>query len=636
MRLNERITSIIGIIFVACTSVGSMKAQTTDSLQLNKSQVLDELVVTGARYGADVRHLSMTVSVMNRDKIEHQHTPSLLPMLTEHVPGLFITSRGMMGYGVSGGAAGSMNLRGMGGNSARLMVLVDGHPQYAGIMGHPVADVCQGMMAGKVEVLRGPASVLYGSNAMGGVINIVTRKMDKDGVETQANVGYGSYQTIQSEITNRIRKGKFTSVIGGSYNRTDGHQDNMEFRQYSGYVKLGYEWSSHWKTMADVNLMQFKASQPGAISAPLEDADQRITRGMASVSLDNTYEKTSGTLSLFYNWGRHKINDGYNAMEGESPLDYRFHSDDVMMGISWHQNFRLFAGNHTTIGADWYRFGGKAWNKFVSGEKQGEHKEIVDKNQNEIAGYVDFRQHLASWLTLNAGLRLDHHDQVGTEWIPQLGAAIHLPKNAEVKLSASKGFRYPIIREMFMWGVANPDLEAERIWNYEVSYSQRLLENRMQIGINFFYLKGDNMIMVAPVDGRMMNVNTGKIENNGVELQGTYRVSPHWIIDANYSCLHMKNPVISSPEHKFYGGVSYAKGAWNVSTGIQYVGGLYKSTAPEEKENYVLWNLKASYAISKHLSLWVRGENLLAQQYEMMSGYPMPKATFMGGVQVVF
>ena len=98
----------------------------------------------------------------------------------------------------------------------------------------------------------------------------------------------------------------------------------------------------------------------------------------------------------------------------------------------------------------------------------------------------------------------------------------------------------------------------------------------------------------------------------------------------------MKNPVISSPEHKFYGGVSYAKGAWNVSTGIQYVGGLYKSIAPEEKENYVLWNLKASYAISKHLSLWVRGENLLAQQYEMMSGYPMPKATFMGGVQVVF
>ena len=217
-----------------------------------------------------------------------------------------------------------------------------------------------------------------------------------------------------------------------------------------------------------------------------------------------------------------------------------------------------------------------------------------------------------------------------------MGAAIHLPKNAEVKLSVSKGFRYPIIREMFMWSVANPDLEAERIWNYEVSYSQRLFDNRLNYGINLFYLKGDNMITVASVDGRMMNVNTGKIENSGVEFQAAYRLTPHWSLDANYSYLHMKNPVISSPEHKLYGGCSYTRGPWNLSTGIQYVGGLYKSVKPEEKENFVLWNLKASYTVNKHLSLWMRGENLLAQQYEMMSGYPMPKATFMGGVQVEF
>lgn len=72
---------------------------------------------------------------------------------------------------------------------------------------------------------------------------------------------------------------------------------------------------------------------------------------------------------------------------------------------------------------------------------------------------------------------------------------------------------------MFMWGVANPDLKAESIWNYEASYSQWLFNNRMQYGINLFYLKGDNMITVASVDGRMMNVNTGEIENYGVELQ---------------------------------------------------------------------------------------------------------------------
>ena len=623
------------LLGMALWRVQTIDAQ-VDTVIASRSLNLNELVVTGVRQETDVRHLTMTVSVVNRLKIEHQHHPSLLPMLTEQVPGLFITSRGLMGYGISGGSAGNISLRGLGGSAARMMVLIDGHPQYMGIMGHPISDAHQSMMAERVEVLRGPASVLYGSNAMGGVINIVTRKMQEDGVRTQANIGYGSYNTFQSEVTNRIRKGKFTSMVGISYNRTDGHRENMDFQQYGGYAKVGYEWSDHWKVGADVNLTQFKASQPGSLEEPLQDADQRITRGMASVVVENKYDATSGSLSLFYNWGRHKINDGYNALAGETPLDYRFHSSDEMAGISWFQSFQPFEGNRITVGADWYRFGGKAWNKFVAGKKTGEEAEIVDKSQNEIAGYVDIRQHFDDWVTLNAGLRVDNHDQAGTEWIPQLGASIHLPKNAEVKLTASRGFRYPIIREMFMWGVANPDLEAESIWNYEVAFSQRLMDDRLEYGINLFYIHGDNMIAVAPVDGRMMNVNTGKIRNKGIEMQASYRISPSWMLDVNYSYLDMENPVIASPEHKGYGGLSFHKGRWQLSTGVQYVGGLYKSLNPEEKEDYALWDVKGSYRVSRFLDIWLRAENLLAQSYEIMDGYPMPKATLMGGVRLQF
>lgn len=621
---------LLGMLFLGVAPVAAQTDTTANSRMLN----LEEVIVTGTRLETDVRHLPMTVSVVNRLKIEQQHHPSLLPMLNEQVPGLFITSRGLMGYGISGGSAGNISLRGLGGSSARMMVLIDGHPQYMGIMGHPISDAHQSMMAERVEVLRGPASVLYGSNAMGGVINIVTRKMQEDGVRTQVNIGYGSYNTFQSEVVNRIHKGKFTSMVGASYNRTDGHRDDMNFEQYSGYAKVGYEMSSCWKIGADVNLSQFKASQPGSLWEPLWDADQRITRGMASLALENRYESTSGSLSFFYNWGRHKINDGYNASAGETPLDYRFHSSDKMMGVSWYQSFRLFRGNRITIGADWYHFGGKAWNKFVAGEKAGEEAEIVDKKQNEVAGYVDVQQRISTWMTLNAGLRVDNHDQAGTEWIPQLGAVFHLPKNVELKLTASKGFRYPIIREMFMWGVANPDLKAERIWNYEVSFSQRLMDNRLMYGVNLFYIKGDNMITTASVDGRMMNVNTGKIENKGVEMQVSYRMSPSWMLDANYSYLDMEHPVIASPEHKLYGGVSYYRNRWQVSTGVQYVGGLYKSVSPVEKEDYVLWDVKGSYQINKCLDVWLKGENLLAQKYEIMSGYPMPKATFMAGVRI--
>ena len=119
------------------------------------------------------------------------------------------------------------------------MVMIDGHPQYAGIFGHPIADAYQSFLAERVEVLRGPASVLYGSNAMGGVINIVTRKMQEDRVDTHLHAGYGSYNTLETELTNRVRKGRFSSVVSGSYNRTDGHRTDMGFEQYGGYAKLG-------------------------------------------------------------------------------------------------------------------------------------------------------------------------------------------------------------------------------------------------------------------------------------------------------------------------------------------------------------------------------------------------------------
>jgi len=568
-----------------------------------------------------------------------QITPSLLPVLTEQVPGLFVTSRGVMGYGVSGGAAGGISLRGLSGGNARLMVLIDGHPQYAGIFGHPIADAYQTLLADRVEVLRGPASVLYGSNAMGGVINIVTRRMHEDGVRTNLHAGYGSYGTLETELTNRIRKGRFSSVISGSYNRTDGHRADMSFEQYGGYAKLGYELTDNWNVRGDVNVTHFNASYPGPVSAPLLDGDQRITRGMTSFALENDYGKTSGALSFFYNWGNHWINDGYTPSAGEEPQDDRFNSTDNMMGLSLYQSTRFFKGNRITFGLDWFRYGGHAWNEYVSGENAGTSSDIVDKHEDEVAGYMDFRQDFGRWLTLNAGLRIDHHSRVGTEWVPQAGLAFHLPHAIELKASASKGFRYPILREMYMFPPQNPDLQPESMWNYELAFSQRLLEGRLQYGINLFYIDGKNLIQTLPNpngSGRL-NQNSGEIDNAGVELQAAYRINKDWSVDANYSFLHMDNPVIAAPEHKLYAGVNLSKGRWNVSSGLQYIAGLYTSVGETETtEDFVLWNLRASFRAAKWLDIWARGENLLAQRYEINAGYPMPRATVMAGMNLSF
>lgn len=95
-----------------------VQAQVADTVSIDKTYTIGEVVVTGARHQTDVRHLSQTVSVVNRNKLERAMQPSLLPVLTEQVPGLFVTSRGVMGYGVSGGAAGGISLRGLSGGNA--------------------------------------------------------------------------------------------------------------------------------------------------------------------------------------------------------------------------------------------------------------------------------------------------------------------------------------------------------------------------------------------------------------------------------------------------------------------------------------------------------------------------------------
>ena len=627
-------------LFIVCCvilpSAVSMRAEEADSLSVNRS--LGELVVTGTRDETDVRHLSQTVSVIDRSVIEQSLQPSLLPVLTEQVPGLFVTSRGVMGYGVSDGAAGGISLRGLSGGNGRLMVLIDGHPQYAGIFGHPISDSYQSLLADRVEVLRGPASVLYGSNAMGGVVNIVTRKMHEDGVKTDLHAGYGSYNTLETELTNRIRKGRFSSVVSGSYNRTDGHRSNMQFEQYGGYAKLGYELADNWGTYADVNVTHFNATYPGPVSAPLLEGDQRITRGVVSFALENKYERTSGALSVFYNWGKHWINDGYTPSAGESPKDGRFNSFDNMMGVSLYQSAQFFKGNRITFGFDWFRYGGEAWTEYVKGENAGTRSDLVDKYENEVAGYVDFRQDISRWLTLNAGLRVDHHSRVGTEWIPKAGVAFHLPKDMELKASATKGFRYPILREMYMFPPQNPDLKPESMWNYEIAFSQRLFGGRLHYGLNLFYIDGKNLIMTLPnPNGGMLNQNSGAIDNAGVELQAAYRINRCWSVDANYSYLHMKSPVIAAPEHKLYAGANFTKGRWNVSSGIQYIAGLYTVVGDNSQtEDVVLWNVRGSFRATEWLSVWARGENLLAQRYEINAGYPMPKATFEGGVHLEF
>ncbi len=616
------IASAVAITVCATAHAGD----TMSDSAIFKNVPIPNIVVTGVRNQTDPKHLPYTVSTISRQQIEYRYTPSLLSILNEQVPGYFSTSRGIMGYGVSTGAAGNMTIRGIGGSpTTEMMVLIDGHPQYAGVMGHPLGDAYQSFLAEKVEVLRGPASVLYGSNAMGGVINIVTRKMVQDGVHNNIRASFGSYGTLMSEFNNQVKSGKFSSIASLSYNRTDGHRCNIGFEQMSGYMKLGYQLDKNWNVYTDLNITHFNASNPGSMYSSVNDNDQHITRGIASASIANDYGWTSGAVNLFYNWGHHNINDGY--ADGTTPKDYLFKSDDHVVGFDIYQSFRFFHGNRTTFGVNYQNIGGKAWNDYTSGTITN----LVDTTENEIAGYMDFRQDIGTWLTFDAGTRVDYHS-AGTEFIPQIGIVGHLPNQIELKASVSKGFRNPTLKDLFMFKPKNADLKAERIWNYELALSQNLLDSRLHYGVNIYYLNGDNLIQT--VAGH--NENTGKVSNYGLEITTSYRINDNWNINANYSYIHTKYDIVATPKNKLFIGADFSTGKWLLSTGIEWINHLTTQVAPKTEESYVLVNLRATYKVCKAVNLFITGENLLAQKYEVNYGYPMPRATFMGGFDLNF
>jgi len=260
-------------------------------------------------------------------------------------------------------------------------------------------------------------------------------------------------------------------------------------------------------------------------------------------------------------------------------------------------------------------------------------KQSGRSERDEVAAYLDVRQEVLSWLTLAAGLRVDHHSVTGTELIPQGGLVIRPISDGEIKATVSKGFRNPTMREMYLYPPSNEDLDPERLINYELAWSHRLLDGRLSYGVNVYYLKADNLIQTQPVNGKPRNVNTGEVENVGFEVQADWRINPRWALTTNHSYLHMENPVLAAPEYKGLLGCRYAEGRWSARADIQYISNLYKAVgATPETENFCMLSASVSHRVWKGLRLWLRAETLIGEQeYEIVKGYPMPHATVMAG-----
>ena len=609
------------------TSAFASDVVPTDSL-IN----LNGVVVTANKVQVNRGSVPLSISVIEREEIEASSESALLPVLSERVPGLFVTEKGITGFGVSEGAAGTVNMRGVG-QGNKVLMLFDGQPQWAGVFGHALPDTYVASDVERVEVIRGPGSLLYGSNAMGGVINIITRKHEQPGRRTNGRMMFGSYNTQKYMLNNGYNVGKFSSYLSVNHDRTDGHRPNSAFHITNGFAKVGYRFNEHLNLTGDLSLAKYKNQNPGKVDAPILDNIMHILRGTTSAALENHFERTSGTLRIFFNWGHHKINDGYSA--GSTPREYLFFSNDHNAGFQLYQSFRLLPGNNLTAGIDYKNWGGHAWNDSINGGQA----EIVKKSVHEVAGYVVMQQDLFEKLSVNAGVRYEHNSVFGGEWVPQAGLAFRPFEGNAIKFSFSKGFRSPNIREMYMYPPQNPDLKPERMLNYEVSIGQTLLDGNLSLEATAFFIDGSNLIQTTRVDGRPKNVNVGTFTNKGIEFEARYRILPNLSWDMNYSYLHTSTPILAAPAHKLFAGVTYAPGRFTFNVHVQSIFDLYVNTENKVQEDYTLLNAKAAYRFGtrdKGLSLFVKGENLTATRYTINEGFPMPKATVMAGIDFSF
>jgi iron complex outermembrane receptor protein len=598
------------LIFLFISQLSFSQKTVKDSVRL------DEVVVTGSKIGISRKLVPLSVSQITRRDIENSGAMNILPALNTFTPGIFVTERNILGFGVSTGGSGSISIRGISSSpNTDVLVLIDGHPQYQGIFGHPLADAYVASDVEKVEIIRGPASILYGSNAMAGVINIITKQQQQEGLKVNLGASYGSFNTQKYFGTIGYKKNKLSLFASINHDQTDGIRTNTDFNISNGYTKVGYRLNNHFDLTADFSIAKFNANDNGPVlpNTPAVPFNIDIMRGKTSLSIDNKFDKSEGSFKFYHNFGEHNLSNN-------------FHSTDRNSGAMLFQTFKL--GNVTTItaGTDFKQYGGVA--------NQGFKNDSLI-TVNELAVYAYTQQTLLQKLTLSAGLRLESNSKFGNELIPIAGLTYNLSNKTTFKASVSKGFRSPTIMELYLYA-PNPDLQPERMINYEASWLQSFLNNRMNIELTVFRVKGNNLIQVVVPALPAKRQNVGTFDNRGLEFSAKYVVNKNLSFNANYSYLNVDKIVLAAPREQFNVNANYSYNIWNLNVSAQHIGKLYTDVSTMSMQSYNLLNARLAVQATKNLDIFVMGNNLLNQQYEINYGYPMAGINVNAGFNVRF
>jgi len=580
------------------------------------------------------------VSVVGRAQIERLDAKEL-PSALKQVPGVIISRYNPLGsYG--GESGGSVYIRGEGTGrpGSEIKIFSDGAPRESGVWSHPIMDMVPVDFADSVSVFKGPQPQSYPGTFC--AVNIETLRRWKPGYESEINFGYGSYDTISGSLANGGKIDWFDYYVGASHKESDGYRPHGDASLDNQFIRLGADISDKDHLSYILQRTDNWSRDPGRTDATTPILDKFATETMTHVlRLDDNHDFLQGFALLYYDdgqirWAKDHLN-GAGTPSGSSNTDWD--------NYGFRSSYDVPIDKLTLTGSlDLESVGGESKNITTTGFVPFSFKDRF----TTISPYLGARYALdvgGVTVTPSVGARYYHNSEFDSETAPCV--ALTAEKNGvQVFVSHARGVNYPGVYVKGISALTMDQLKAEVIDNTEEGVHWDL-SKMVALQASVFHYDGDNRLQYT-ANGLM---NVGKIKTDGAETAIHLNPCDYLALFAGLTYLHPDSETTPRmPDLSASAGISYKVTQYvKLDFDAEYVGDQYayngRSGMPsaqdlEKVDKYLVANAKVSLNLaavsSLHGEFYVAAENITAENYEFLPGYPMPGTTYSSGLKLKF
>lgn len=603
---------------------------------------LDDMVVTASRVPTQKVDTPADISVITKEEIADQNYASASDALRA-IPGVNV-----LGSGAKGSSMGQDKILLNG--DERVLVLVDGRRMNLGSSGNSSADWLPPVNAiERIEVLRGGGSALYGTDAVGGVINVIMKKGSDIGNHVTVKAAGGSFNAEQYAIS---ASGSTDSGLGLIVSATKERRGEYKFKNANGKSQL-LKNSGYDDTGVIVKLDQ-KVGEDNRIGVNFEhiNAEGGSPFGYSGFGNTDSHKRISNNVALRYDWnessderGYVQVYKNYQHAHFRSPdAGNQSNFTDSTMGIEAQQNFKFSDTDELTVGLEYYKT--TVDNAALyAGKRDINNKAIFVENRWEFA---------PSW-QLNAGLRYDHHSKYGSEFTPKVALNKKFDENSNAYLSWGRVFNAPTTDDLYWyqpgWGMfGNPDLKAEKgnVWTLG---GNTKLGDKTTLSGSIFYSDIDDAIgwLYDSTTYQSKAVNINKEKRRGLEVSLNHDFDDNLSAYASYTYVQVKQDKgygfakdLTTKPNIYRAGLKYKNADWLFTLNANAVTG--QSEKQFVDSSYFTLDLGAQYKINDNAKLFINGYNLTNARYAEFGGlykngearYPMAGRSFIIGAEYTF